>query len=670
MDNRISPKSACRVFVALSFLAAVLPGAGLLAQDKGISGVVTVPVRGKPKVVYEESYALIVGINDYPYGSAFRALSFAVDDAEAMRDLLVKVYGFPQDKVTLLTDKTKPRATKKAIMDGLLRLSKVRNRNARVVFYFSGHGHTVDVWQGKAGYLVPAEAPLSRKEATYVGLLEEKCIPMSEVRRRLAICRARHRLILLDSCFGGLAISGKSGLRREVPDYLQKVAFSPVLKLFVAGRVGEQSYEKPEWGHGAFTGRLLEALRPNDAGLVIADDNGDGYITTDELWGKIPNRVRQMTRGKQNPKDAQEGDGEMLFVPMRTRPSPPGRKVPDTSQLQERLKRLEEERRRAEQERSRKLVEAAKKAYTLAQRIDVMAGAPAREKADAWADYIRDFGAAGYNVAHARRRLAHWRNYKPPVPITSDKTLSLGLGGGVTMKLVLIPSGEFMMGSNKGGSSEKPVHRVKITKPFYMGLHEVTNAQYRRFKPSHDSGKYKGHSLDDDRQPVVRVSWNDATAFCGWLGRQTGRKVRLPTEAQWEYACRAGSDTVHPWGNQISAAHCNYADRNTSFSWRDKTADDGHAVTAPVGSYQPNGFGLYDMIGNVWEWCADWYDKDYYKSSPTDDPTGPRSGKSRVLRGGSWSNAPVGGRSAGRDRNRPGSADNNDGFRVAASARP
>ena len=286
---------------------------------------------------------------------------------------------------------------------------------------------------------------------------------------------------------------------------------------------------------------------------------------------------------------------------------------------------------------------------------------------------------------------------------------ALDLGNGVTMKLVLIPAGEFMMGSSlsaedvhrrfPGGKKEwyegeHPQHRVRITKPFYMGAHEVTLAQFRRFVTAsgHTTGAEAGGGAygwtgkkwekrkefnwrnpsfaQRDSHPVTCVSWNDATAFCGWLSRQTGQNVRLPTEAEWEYACRAGSRTAYPWGNEISPSHCNYADRNTSFSWRDKTADDGYAVTAPGGTYPANAFGLYDMIGNVWEWCADWYDSAYYGKSPSEDPGGPRSGEYRVLRGGSWGDRPVYGRSANRGGRQPGYTIDPFGFRVAASARP
>lgn len=315
-------RNGWRVGVAgLLMLAAAFCDAARGAE-KGVAGAVAMTVQGEQRAVYEDSYALVVGINRYPDGSAFRSLSFSVADAESVADLLVTAYGFPKQNVVLLTDKTDPRPTRDAVMKELQALAKVRNRNARVVFYFSGHGQTADVWDGKAGFLVPCDANISRDDSADPGTLNEKCIPMQEVRRHLLFCQARHRLVLLDACFGGLAISGKSALQPKVPDYLTKVAFSPVLKVIVAGQAGEEVFEKPEWGHGAFTRRMLEVLRPNDAGAVLADLNGDGYVTTQELWALLPDRVRAMTDGKQNPRDAQEGDGEMILAAPGGRPAP------------------------------------------------------------------------------------------------------------------------------------------------------------------------------------------------------------------------------------------------------------------------------------------------------------------------------------------------------------
>jgi len=239
------------------------------------------------------------------------------------------------------------------------------------------------------------------------------------------------------------------------------------------------------------------------------------------------------------------------------------------------------------------------------------------------------------------------------------------------MELVLVPAGEFMMGSPDGekgrSSGEGPVHKVRISRPFYLAKYQVTNGQYRAFKPEHDSGSYENnHSLNEDRQPVVRVSHSDAPAFCEWLGERAAAEVRLPTEAEWEYACRAGTGGRFFWGESESDAgeYANVADRTARKEWPDWPVfdtDDGYAVGSPVGRFKPNPFGLYDMLGNVWEWCLDGRRK--YASSEETDPRGP-SGGFCVLRGGSWYDNPSYVRCADRyDRDLP--VDTNDlGFRV------
>ena len=205
------------------------------------------------------------------------------------------------------------------------------------------------------------------------------------------------------------------------------------------------------------------------------------------------------------------------------------------------------------------------------------------------------------------------------------------------IEFVLIPAGEFTMGSpedEKGRRDyEGPVHKVQITRPFYLGKHELTNGQYRRFRPGHDSKEYKGDSLNAHNQPVVEVSWHDATAYCKWLEERAGAPMRLPTEAEWEYACRAGAETPYYWGASLDPLYCNFGDKNASLDYRLASFDDGCPVTAKVGRFKPNGFGLYEMLGNVWEWCLD--GKRPYSSDAQTDPRGPAEGW-RVMRGGSW----------------------------------
>jgi len=246
------------------------------------------------------------------------------------------------------------------------------------------------------------------------------------------------------------------------------------------------------------------------------------------------------------------------------------------------------------------------------------------------------------------------------------KKLTLNLGKGVTIKLALIPAGKFMMGTPAGEkdrrNDEGPQREVTISKPFYMGIYEVTQEQYEQVMGTNPS-KYKGK-----QNPVLDVSWSDALEFCRKLSQNTGKTVRLPTEAEWEHACRAGTKTRFSFGDDAVDLHNygNYCDKsNTAHcAWQDKAHNDGHDKEAPVGSFKPNAFGLYDMHGNAWEWCADWYDGKYYANANNRDPAGPDSGTQRVLRGGGCNDDPRNCRSACRGRYFPDFRGLFQGFRV------
>ncbi|MHC4399825.1 MAG: formylglycine-generating enzyme family protein [Planctomycetota bacterium] len=224
----------------------------------------------------------------------------------------------------------------------------------------------------------------------------------------------------------------------------------------------------------------------------------------------------------------------------------------------------------------------------------------------------------------------------------------------IGMKLVEIPAGEFTMGSD-AFTDAKPQHRVRITKPFYLGATEVTQGQYEKVM-----GKNPSHFKESGPDaPVENVSWDDAQEFCRKLSelaeeKEAGRRYRLPTEAEWEYACRAGSAKKYCYGDDES--------RLGDYAWYDKNSN---GKTQQVGQKKPNAWGLYDMHGNVWERCADWYDSGYYANSPTDDPTGPSAGSYRVRRGGCWARDARGCRSVSRLRNAPGRRSSSLGFRVA-----
>ena len=213
----------------------------------------------------------------------------------------------------------------------------------------------------------------------------------------------------------------------------------------------------------------------------------------------------------------------------------------------------------------------------------------------------------------------------------------------VGMKLKLIPAGEFLMGSPEDeedrGNDEGPRHRVRITRPFYLGVYEVTQSEYEQVM-GEDPSRFKG-----PKRPVENVSWDDAVEFCRRLSEKEGKRYRLPTEAEWEYACRAGTTTPFNFGSILNGEQAN-CDGNYPYGTEEKGPY--KKETTEVGTYRANAWGLYDMHGNAWEWCQDWYDSSYYANSPENDPTGPTSGSTRVNRGGSWCSCPGDCRSAFR----------------------
>jgi len=258
-------------------------------------------------------------------------------------------------------------------------------------------------------------------------------------------------------------------------------------------------------------------------------------------------------------------------------------------------------------------------------------------------------------VTSSQTRTASRPMVEPPVPSPPAEAAQAGevITNSIGIKMVLIPAGEFLMGSPDSDEDadtwEKPQHRVKITRPFYLGVYPVTQEEYERVMGKNPSD-FKG----DRQRPVETVSWNDAAEFCRRLSEKEGKTYRLPTEAEWEYACRAGRTTKWCFGDSQSQL--------ADYAWYD---DNSGGTTHPVGEKKPNAWGLYDMHGNVYEWCDDWYDEDYYSASPAADPKGPDSTAYRVLRGGSWDFDPWVTRSADRGWDAPDDRSLYFGFRLA-----
>jgi formylglycine-generating enzyme required for sulfatase activity len=270
---------------------------------------------------------------------------------------------------------------------------------------------------------------------------------------------------------------------------------------------------------------------------------------------------------------------------------------------------------------------------------EAFSAAEAADSIEAWEKFVAKYPRSN-QISKARGRLERLReDAKIPKEITNGKG----------MRFRLIPAGEFTMGAvtadARAGNDEKPRHNVRISKPFYISAFEITQSQFESVTGNNPS-KFRGSD-----KPVESVSWDEAVEFCNKLSQLEGGKYRLPTEAEWEYACRAGSSTTFYWGDSMD-------DR---YAWHAENSDN---QTQPAGRKLPNSWGLYDMSGNVCEWCADWYGSDYYGMSGSLDPQGPSTGKNRVIRGNAWNANPGILRTSFRLSTRPDNRSNSIGFRV------
>lgn len=292
---------------------------------------------------------------------------------------------------------------------------------------------------------------------------------------------------------------------------------------------------------------------------------------------------------------------------------------------------------------------------------------------------------------------------RPSLPASSRNSIG--------MEFLTVPAGEFTMGSRETieelkaafpyakddwFKGEHPAHTVRISRPFHLAKYLVTRAQFAEFvletgyrteaeRDGRGGTGWYGSTFRQkscftwretglsqlDAEPVTNVSWNDSLAFCRWLSEKDGREYRLPTEAEWEYACRAGSTTRYCNGDDpeelVHVGNAADASGQGQFAWRTRslTASDGYEYASPVGAFQPNAWGFFDMHGNVFEWCADWFDAEYYRASPQDLPKGPAKGTRRVMRGAGWRNSAFRCRSAYREHAIPSYRSNDVGFRIA-----
>lgn len=620
--------------------------------------------------------AFLVGVQTYKHGE-LKDLKYPENDVADLSTLF-KRQGFA---VTLLTTRAKPHEEQFPTAENIRRqfadLLNGASKHDLLVVGLAGHG--IQPEGSPQSYFCPYDANPSERDGKLVQ--PETLLSVNEILQQLRESGIGQKLLLVDACRNDPQVEGgrRGGGMRQVD-----VATLPQQTgVLMSCDQGEFSFESESFGngHGAFFYEVIE-------GLNGAARDDDGVVTWESLGAFVRKRVPAKVRsifgakvGQQNPNAITNLSGAPIELarierpPVESAASHPGGAPPQGSTLNP----------NPPQGADRASPEQASDGLTR------LAAPFSREQASA----ARKAWAAHLQVAGARKN-------------------------SLEMPMVLIPPGQFAMGIESNATEliqrlqvegpqslaqETPSHVVRISKPFYLGIYEVTKAQFAKFveethyktdpETNHKGGF--GYSTRDktrvqrtlyswknwgvpqgDASPVVNVSWNDATRFCEWLGQKEGKRYRLPTEAEWEYACRAGTTTIYYNGNNpedlvqignIADATARGTFPPTKFpEWAKAVgSSDGWSFTAPVGGFSPNNFGLYDMTGNVAEWCQDWFDPAYYASSPPVDPSGPAEGLSRVIRGGGWTANPMQCRSAMRWFGEPNDYLWDTGFRVVCT---
>jgi len=594
----------------LTLLLCLMLALPLLIQAEEERGFIKIKDKaGKDVCLYENSYALIIGVSKYTNG--WPDLPGVKKDVPRVEEALKK-QGF---KVFVIENPTYDQMEQefKSFIN-----KYGRKPDDRLLFYLSGHGHTIKLADGREmGYIVPADAENPNIDPN--GFFD-KAMDMQQIEVYAKRIQSKHALFMFDSCFSGSIFD----IGRAVPDNISYKTAKPVRQIITAGAADETVPD-----NSIFCRQFIEGLNGE------ADTDKDGYITGVELGEFLQKTVINYSKKAQNPqygkiKDPDLDKGDFVFQMPKTEP-PPIPTPPSGSAFS-----LDDLKNEADRQSAIEKVNKAWadnldemiKAYEVIKEFEKGSGT-ADLKTIAWERFLSSYGENNPNSQEddtirqeASNRLDYWKNQKPqPLPIKPSVTTT------VTEKddMVLIPAGEFQMGSNES-DDEKPIHTVYLD-AFYIDKYEVTNAQYKKFM---DAKGYKAPGYWNDpkynapNHPVVGVTWNDAKAYADWAGK------RLPTEAEWEKAARGGvTGKKYVWGDE-------WPPPNKAGNFDNSITKDGYTYTAPVGSFKPNGYGLYDMAGNVWEWCADWYDNNYYFTSTKSNPAGPSSGTYHVCRGGSW----------------------------------
>ena len=616
----------------------------IYANAKGLKLVYT--DNGQEITRYEGSYALLVGVSDYTNG--WPDLEAVPSELKKVKESLIKK-GFVV-KMVMNPDSRELENAYESFIDRY-----GYDKNNRLLFFYSGHGYSTN--NGKKGYLVPSDAPNPNRNMRD---FKRKSLKMSRLLSLSREMEANHALFLFDSCFSGTIF--KTRALPKVPPYIQKSMARPVRQFITAGGAGEEVPAK-----SVFAPLFIDAINGK------ADLNRDGYITGSEVGMYLSTNVPIYKR--QNPqygkiRDYELSRGDFIFLsPSKKSNTKPSNYTFTTV---------------APKKFSLTVIPTPSDARVQITNIKPKYHDGIRLKRGT---YTVKVSKEGYLTKKGKITLSgdlavpvvleREKQYHAPAPSYSGsafRSTAKDHGSYIEPAMVRIKAGSFMMGSDSGDSDEKPVHRVTIENDFYMGKYEVTIGEYLKCVSAggcpqpewlEKGSKYNIHTGSDnyykkmclqEHCPIIGVSWSNAKSYAKWLSQKTGQRYRLPTEAEWEYAARAGTTTKYSFGDSKSDLGRD--------GWY---GGNSNGTTHQVGGKRANPWGLYDMHGNVWEWCEDWY-SDNYKQTPRNGGAN-RIGekKKKVLRGGSWYSGPSGLRSAYRSRNVPYGRDYGYGFRLSGT---
>jgi len=485
---------------------------------------------------YQNSYALVIGINSYPEPSLDN-LTNAVSDAQAMAEFLSN-QGF--DMITLLNEQ----ATRLSILSQMQNnLANKVKENDRVIFFFAGHGYTEELSGTEYGYIVPYDA--NKSSASYLSMEE-----LQTQSKKMG--RAKHHLFIMDCCFGGLLATRDIAAQTDIPNYIEKVTSRYARQILTAGGKKERVVDGSK-NHSLFTRSVLEALAQSNA-----DQNFDGYITFSELYSYVLTRANNAIQTPGSGFIPGHGQGEFVFK------SPAGSAQILQSSQPENNKKFRS-----------KTIKPAKKILPTLKKTNNKPGDTFKEK-------------------HSG------------------------------IEFIWIPGGCFSMGCGKWSEPcskfEKPEQKVCVD-GFWMGKTEVTQGQWKSIMKDNPAA-----NDSDDNYPVEMVSWIEVNDFIDQLNqKKTKGTYRLPTEAEWEYACRSrGKKEKYAGDNQPNKV-----------AWY---SDNSKQQSHPVAQKQPNSIQLYDMSGNVREWCQDIFSTNAYMHMKhmQMNPVYQGNASGRVIRGGGW----------------------------------